>query len=62
MLPNVAGDTRWTFDGGGAVADPHLDQASVSLPMKVNLPIAITGFHASLSQYWAGPATAAALS
>ena len=52
VLPNVAGDTRWTFDGGGAAADPYLDQASVSLPMKVNLPIAITGFHASLSQYW----------
>jgi hypothetical protein len=52
VLPNVAGDTTWTLNGGGVVGDPYLDQASLSLPMKVNLPIAITGFHASLSQYW----------
>ena len=51
-LPAVAGDTTWTFDGGGVAGDPYLSQASVKAAMKVNLPTAITGFHASLNRDW----------
>jgi hypothetical protein len=52
VLPSVAGDTTWTFDGGGVLGDPYLEQASVERPMKVNLPVAVAGFHASLNQDW----------
>ncbi|HYZ52076.1 MAG TPA: hypothetical protein VE733_00990 [Streptosporangiaceae bacterium] len=52
-LPNTAG-TTWTVDAGGSVqnGNPYLGPATVSLPESVNVPTAITNFHATLNQYW----------
>jgi hypothetical protein len=52
-LPNTTG-TTWTVDAGGSVqnGNPYLGPATVALPESVNLPTAITSFHATLNQYW----------
>jgi hypothetical protein len=47
-LPKVAASLHWVLRASGA----YLSTATSTLPMKVNLPTAITGFHATLSQYW----------
>jgi hypothetical protein len=51
-LPSTA-STTWTVDAGGSVhgGNRYLGDASVAAPVAVNLPTAITGFHATLSQY-----------
>lgn len=47
-LPKVAASLHWVLRASGA----YLSAATSTLPMKVNLPTAITGFQATLSQYW----------
>jgi hypothetical protein len=47
-LPKVAASLHWVLRASGA----YLSTATSTLPMKVNLPTAITGFQATLSQYW----------
>jgi hypothetical protein len=50
-LPKTT-STTWTVDTAGSAGDPLLGPASVSLPMSVNLPTALTSFHATLNQFW----------
>ena len=47
-LPNEATSVHWVLKASG----PYLNTATVTLPMKVNLPTVITGFSATLSQSW----------
>ena len=48
-LPRRAASTDWIVRAGGA---QFLTSVAATLPMTVELPTAITGFHATLSQYW----------
>jgi hypothetical protein len=52
VLPNVNGNTTWTFKVGTA-SDPYLTQAQATAGMAVNLPVAVTNFKMSLNQFWA---------
>lgn len=46
-LPKAA-DSTWLVEAGG---NPYLVPVTVQLPMSVNLPTIITGFHAKLNQF-----------
>jgi hypothetical protein len=52
VLPSIASNTMWTFNAGGASGDPYLGPATVSLPLTVNLPVAVTGFRMTLNPFW----------
>jgi hypothetical protein len=47
-LPKVATSVHWVLQASG----PYLNTATSTLPMRVNLPTAVTGFTATLSQFW----------
>jgi hypothetical protein len=47
-LPKVATSVHWVLQASG----PYLNTATSTLPMKVNLPTAVTGFVATLNQFW----------
>src|SRR6185437_6700345 len=47
-LPKEAASVHWVLQASG----PYLTTAAVTVPMKVNLPTVISGFQASLSQFW----------
>ena len=47
-LPKEAATVHWVLQAGG----PYLTTATVTLPMKVNLPTVISGFQATLSNLW----------
>ena len=47
-LPKEAASVHWVLQAGG----PYLATATVTLPMKVSLPTVISGFQATLSQFW----------
>jgi hypothetical protein len=47
-LPKEATSVHWVLRAAG----PYLTTATDTLPMKVDLPTAISGFQASLSQFW----------
>jgi hypothetical protein len=49
VLPREAAGVKWTVMTGGG---RYLSAATATLPMGVNLPTAITGFQATLNQYW----------
>jgi hypothetical protein len=51
VLPNLNGDTTWRFTVGTA-SDPYLTQATTTVGMAVNLPVAVTNFKMSLNQFW----------
>src|SRR5262249_29098401 len=48
-LPKQAASTDWIVRAGGG---QFLTSVAATLPMTVELPTAITGFHATLNQYW----------
>ena len=48
-LPKQSASTDWVVRAGGG---QFLTSVAVTLPMTVELPTAITGFHATLNQYW----------
>jgi hypothetical protein len=48
-LPKLATSTEWVVRAGGG---QFLTSAAVMLPMTIELPTAITGFHAALSPLW----------
>jgi hypothetical protein len=50
-LPTSVSAT-WSIQVGGAIGDYLLNNRILGLPMQVNLPTAITKFHASLDRYW----------
>ena len=47
-LPKVATSVHWVLQ----VSGPYLTTVTSTLPMKVNLPTAVTGFVATLNQFW----------
>lgn len=47
-LPKEPASVHWVLQAGG----PYLNTATVTLPMKVSLPTVISGFQATLSQFW----------
>ena len=47
-LPKEATSVHWVLQASG----PYLNTATRTLPMKVNLPTVVTGFSATLSQFW----------
>lgn len=47
-LPKESASVRWVLRVGG----PYLNTATSTLPMKVNMPTAVTGFAATLNQFW----------
>ena len=47
-LPKVATSVHWILQASG----PYLNTATSTLPMKVNLPTAVSGFSATLNQLW----------
>jgi len=47
-LPKESASMNWFVQAGG----PYLDTATVTLPMKVDFPTALPGFHATLNQFW----------
>jgi hypothetical protein len=51
-LPREPASVHWVVRAGGLAAGPYLGTAAKTLPMKVNLPTTITGFRATLSQFW----------
>jgi len=48
-LPKEATSVQWVVQAGGPAASTYLGSASLTLPMKVNLPTAVTGFGVSMS-------------
>jgi hypothetical protein len=50
-LPKRAASLHWVVQAGGPAADPYLGSASLTLPMKVNLPTAVSGFEVALSMF-----------
>jgi hypothetical protein len=48
VLPKEAASMDWVVQAGG----PYLNTATVTLPMKVDLPTVLSGFHATLNQFW----------
>jgi hypothetical protein len=48
-LPKEATSVRWVVQAGGPAASQYLGSASLTLPMKVNLPTAVSGFGVALS-------------
>lgn len=49
-LPKEAASVQWVVQAGGTAASPYLGSASLTLPMKVNLPTTVSGFGVSLSE------------
>jgi hypothetical protein len=47
-LPKEPATMHWVLQAAG----PYLTPASVTLPMKVSLPTVISGFQATLNQFW----------
>jgi hypothetical protein len=47
-LPRVPTSVHWVLRASG----PYLNTATSTLPMKVNLPTAVSGFAATLNQFW----------
>jgi hypothetical protein len=50
-LPKEAASVQWVVQAGGPAASKYLGPASVTLPMKVNLPTVVTGFGVALSVF-----------
>jgi hypothetical protein len=50
-LPKEAASVHWVVQAGGPAASPYLGAASVTLPMRVNLPTAVSGFGVALSVF-----------
>jgi hypothetical protein len=50
-LPKQAASVHWVVQAGGPAAGPYLGSASLTLPMKVNLPTAVSGFEVALSMF-----------
>jgi hypothetical protein len=50
-LPKEATSVQWVVQAGGTAASRYLGSASVTLPMKVNLPTAVSGFGVALSVF-----------
>jgi hypothetical protein len=48
-LPKEAASVQWVVRAGGPAASQYLGTASVTLPMKVSLPTAVSGFGVALS-------------
>jgi hypothetical protein len=48
-LPKEAASVQWVVQAGGTAASPYLGSASLTLPMKVNLPTSVSGFGVALS-------------
>lgn len=49
-LPKEAASVQWVVQAGGPAAGPYLGAANLTLPMKVNMPTAVSGFGVSLSE------------
>lgn len=50
-LPKEAASVQWVVQAGGPAASPYLGAVSLTLPMKVNLPTAVTGFGVALNTF-----------
>jgi hypothetical protein len=50
-LPKEAASVHWVVQAGGPAVSPYLGAASVTLPMRVNLPTAVSGFGVALSVF-----------
>jgi hypothetical protein len=50
-LPKEAVSVQWVVQAGGPAASSYLGTASVTLPMKVNLPTLVSGFGVALSVF-----------
>jgi hypothetical protein len=50
-LPKEAASVQWVVQAGGPAVSQYLGSASVTLPMKVNLPTAVSGFGVALSVF-----------
>lgn len=50
-LPSQAASVQWVIQAGGPAAGPYLGSASLTLPMKVSLPTAVSGFQVALSMF-----------
>jgi hypothetical protein len=50
-LPKEAESVHWVVQAGGPTVSPYLGAASVTLPMTVNLPTAVSGFGVALSVF-----------
>ncbi len=50
-LPKEAASVHWVVQAGGPAVSPYLGAASVTLPMTVNLPTAVSGFGVALSVF-----------
>jgi len=48
-LPKEATSVQWVVQAGGPATSTYLGSASLTLPMKVNLPTAVSGFGVALS-------------
>ena len=47
-LPKESASMHWVLQVGG----PYLNTATSTLPMRVNMPTVVTGFAATLNQFW----------
>jgi hypothetical protein len=50
-LPKEAASVQWVVQAGGTAASQYLGPANVTLPMKVSLPTAVSGFGVALSVF-----------